>query len=317
MKRRVATYVIETYGLSERRACGLLRLHLSTWQYKSRRGDDGELRSRLLVLAQGRPRYGYRRLHALLRREGIPVNRKKVYRLYRTEGLAVRSKKRKRVAASVRVRAAEPSGQNQRWSVDFTLDCLSDGRRFRTLNVVDDYSRECLAIEVDFSLPGERVVRVLDRLIETRCVPQTITIDNGPEFAGKILDAWAYEKGVALQFIRPGKPVENAFIESFNGKFRDECLNGNYFHTLRHARALIDAWRDDYNHVRPTVPWETAPPNSSSRSAHKPETEAKSDPYLGGRSTATIRRRRASFVRLLYDQISISGRNSSTTFGSN
>jgi putative transposase len=166
-------------------------------------------------------------------------------------GLAVRKRKRKKITAVARVPSEAPQRSNQRWSMDFVQDSLENGRRFRTLNIVDDFTRECLAIEVDFSLPGERVVRVLDEISLGRGLPETIVIDNGPEFSGKVLDSWAYQKGVKLQFIRPGKPVENAYIESFNGKLRDECLNGNAFLCLRHARLLIARWREDYNKVRP------------------------------------------------------------------
>ena len=251
VRRRVVRYIVDVHGLSGRRACRLTGLHLSTWQYRSRRVADSEVRTRLLELAKIRPRYGYRRLHALLRREGMTVNHKRVYRVYRAEGLAVRRKKRKRIAAEARVVTPLPATANERWSMDFMLDCLGDGRRFRTFNLVDDFTRECLAIEVDFSLPGARVARVLDLVGQTRGLPKVITVDNGPEFAGTELDRWAYKNKVTLQFMRPGKPVENAFIESFNGKFRDECLNSNYFMSLRHARALIEQWRQDYNQVRP------------------------------------------------------------------
>lgn len=225
---------------------------MSVWQYVSKKPvTDAPLKEQLLELARERPRFGYQRLWKMLRRKGEKVNRKRVYRVYRELGLAVRRRKRKKIAAAARVPTPAPTRPDQRWSMDFMLDGLRNGRRFRTLNIVDDYTRECLAIEVDFSLPGARVVRVLDGLAVTRGLPETITIDNGPEFAGKALDEWAYEKGVTLQFIRPGKPIENAYIESFNGKFRDECLNTHVFKNLLHARALIGAWRDDYNQVRP------------------------------------------------------------------
>ncbi|MNX83644.1 IS2 transposase TnpB [compost metagenome] len=237
--------------MSERRACGLVGLALSVWQYKSKRADDTPLKEKMLELAKEYPRYGYRRIWAMLKRAKWTVNRKRVYRLYREMGLAVRKRKRKKVTAAARVPAPMPTRPNQRWSMDFTLDSLSDGRRFRTLNIVDDFSRECVAIEVDFSLPGERVVRVLNDVAQWRGLPTTITIDNGPEFAGRALDQWAYEKGVSLQFIRPGKPVENAYIESFNGKFRDECLNSSVFLSLRHAKTLIAKWREEYNTARP------------------------------------------------------------------
>lgn len=196
----------------------------------------------------------------MLRREGFSVNHKRVYRLYRAEGLAVRKRKRKRINATLRQPHPLPSRPNERWSMDFVSDGLADGRRFRVLNIVDDYSRECLACEPDFSLPGARVARVLDTILELRGKPKSIVIDNGPEFAGKDLDKWAYERGVTLHFIRPGKPIENAFVESFNGHFRDECLNQNWFLSLRHARALISAWKEDYNHTRPHSSLGNVPP---------------------------------------------------------
>ncbi|WP_196301981.1 IS3 family transposase, partial [Ralstonia solanacearum] len=163
----------------------------------------------------------------------------------------VRKRRRKRIAAVERKPLPVPTGSNQSWSMDFVSDGLAYGRRFRCLNVVDDYTRECLVIEVDTSLPGLRVKQVLERLKEMRGLPASITVDNGPEFAGKVLDAWAYEAGVTLSFIRPGKPVENAYIESFNGRFRDECLNEHWFVSMRHARQLIEEWRIEYNTERP------------------------------------------------------------------
>ena len=192
-----------------------------------------------------------RRLHVLLRREGWPVNHKAVHRLYVEEGLQVRKRKRKRVSRAERCPMAVPRAPNERWSMDFQHDLLATGQRIRTLNIVDDFSRECPAIEVDTSLPGARVVRVLDRLAATRGLPQEIVLDNGPEMTGKALDAWAYRNGVQLNFIEPGKPVQNAFIESFNGRFRDECLNENWFLGLADARHTIEAWRIDYNTCRP------------------------------------------------------------------
>jgi putative transposase len=209
------------------------------------------LRERLREHAAQRPRFGYRRLTILLRRDGFSVNHKRIHRLYREEGLMVRRRKRKKLVAALRVLPDLPTRPNQRWSMDFTLDALWNGMRFRTLNVVDDYTRECLAIEVDGSLPGLRVARVLERLSEMRGLPEVITVDNGPEFAGKILDQWADRHGMKLHFIRPGKPVENAYIESFNGKFRDECLNQTMFTSLTEARHKIELWRLDYNRTRP------------------------------------------------------------------
>jgi putative transposase len=209
------------------------------------------LRQRLRELAAERRRYGYRRLRVLLRREGRVVNHKRVYRLYREEGLSVRRRKRKRIGAMERQPLTLPTSCNQRWSMDFVSDGLGDGRKFRSLNIVDDYSRECVAAEVDTSIPGGRVVRVLEGLRERRGLPQVLVTDNGPEFAGQALDVWAYQHGVKLHFIEPGKPMQNAFVESFNGKLRDECLNEHWFGTLGEARQAIEAWRRDYNEVRP------------------------------------------------------------------
>ena len=193
----------------------------------------------------------YRRLHILLEREGLVVNHKRVHRIYRAAGLQVRRRHRKRLTRAERIPLPVPDQRLARWSMDFPVDTLADGRGFRTLNIVDDFTRECLAIEVDRSLPGLRVARVLDRLHATIGLPPSIVVDNGPEFAGRTLDAWAYARGVTLRFIRPGKPVENAYIESFNGKFRDECLNEHWFVSLADAQATIEAWRVDYNTVRP------------------------------------------------------------------
>jgi putative transposase len=187
----------------------------------------------------------------MLKREGLVINHKRTERLYREEGLALRKKRRRKGAAGARVVLPSATQVNERWSMDFVTDWIITGRRFRALTIVDDYSRECPVIEVDTSIGGRRVVNVLDRLADTRGLPESITIDNGPEFAGKALDEWAYRKGIKLNFIRPGKPIENAYIESFNGRFRDECLNTNWFYSLGHARSIIEEWRKDYNEVRP------------------------------------------------------------------
>jgi putative transposase len=207
--------------------------------------------ARLQAHAAVRARFGYRRLHILLEREGVIVNHKRVHRIYRAAGLQVRRRRRKRLTRAERVPLPVPSRGRERWSMDFTVDTLADGRGFRTLNIVDDFTRECVAIEVDRSLPGLRVTRVLDRLQAVIGLPQCIVVDNGPEFAGRTLDAWAYARGVTLRFIRPGKPIENAYVESFNGKFRDECLNEHWFVSLADAKAAIEDWRIDYNRVRP------------------------------------------------------------------
>ena len=242
----------EAQGLSERRACRLVGVARTSCRYEpERQGREENLKARLRILAGERRRFGYRRLTVLLRREGWTVNHKRVYRLYGQEGLQVRRRKGKRIGAVERQPFTTPTRPNERWSMDFVSDALTDGRKFRSLNIVDDYNRECLAAEVDTSLPGARVIRVLQRLGELRGLPEVLVTDNGPEFAGQALDAWAYQRGVRLHFIDPGKPVQNAFIESFNGKMRDECLNEHWFGTLVEARQTIEAWRRDYNEVRP------------------------------------------------------------------
>ncbi len=205
----------------------------------------------MLEHAAARPRFGYRRIQVLLRREGELVNHKRVYRLYRDLGLLVRRKRRKRVLPLLRQPKPAPEAPNERWSMDFTSDTLADARPFRTLNLVDDFSRECVAIEVARSIPGERVARVLDRLAAQRGLPRTIVVDNGPEFAGRALDQWAFDRGITLHFIEPGKPWQNGLNESFNGKLRDECLSMHWFKNRIDARIVIEDWRREYNAVRP------------------------------------------------------------------
>jgi putative transposase len=249
-RRQAVLVAREEFKLSERRACGLVVLNRSSCRYGAKRQDWPGLRQRLLELAEQRVRFGYRRLHLMLRREGFEVNHKRVYRLYRLENLSVRRRKRKRTQVE-RQPIVLPEGINQRWSMDFVSVCLEDGRRLKVLAIVDDFSRECLALEVDTSIPGSRVVRVLEQLAVTRGLPDTIVTDNGPEFTSRAMDAWAYRNGVNLHFIDPGKPVQNAIIESFNGKFRDECLSQHWFNSLQDARNKIEEWRTDYNDVRP------------------------------------------------------------------
>ena len=209
------------------------------------------LRARLRGLAGQRKRFGSPMLHLILKREHLVVNHKRTERIYKEEGLALKRKRRRKGAAGARMIIPAPERPNQKWSMDFVTDSTVTGRRFRALTIVDNYSRECPAIEVDTSLGGARVVSVLERLAEIRGLPDVITVDNGPEFAGKALDEWAYRKGVKLNFIRPGKPTENAFAESFNGRLRDECLNTNWFLSIKHAREIIERWRKDYNTFRP------------------------------------------------------------------
>jgi putative transposase len=221
------------------------------YRYRSRRPDSAQLLARIEAIAADKRRYGYRRVYLRLRREGWHVNRKRVYRLYRDAGLAVRRRKRKRIGFFERRPLPKPSRANVSWSMDFVADGLIGGHRLRCLTIVDDCTRECLAIEVDTSITGLRVQAVLDRLADTRGLPISITVDNGPEFDGQVLDKWAYRRAVQLCFIRPGKPNENAYIESFNGKFRDDCLNEHWFLSLAHARRVIEAWRIEYNTERP------------------------------------------------------------------
>lgn len=238
-------------GRSKRKACQLTGLCRAAFYYQHHRKDDPQLRQRIREIAIKRRRFGQDRIYIVLRREGCKVNHKKVSRIYREEKLSLRLKRRQKRAAAVRVPLPAPDGPNQTLSMDFVFDRLNSGRKFKTLTIVDDFTRESVAIEVDFGIGGERVTRVLDRIIELRGKPKAIRCDNGPEFAGNALDGWAYRNGVALDFIDPGKPNQNAYIESFNGRFREECLNDNQFVALVEAQTVIEAWRKDYNEERP------------------------------------------------------------------
>jgi putative transposase len=229
----------------------LVGLPRASYDYRPVARNDEGLREKIRELAHQRRRFGCPRIHLMLRREGLVINHKRTERIYREEGLSLRKRKRRKTAAMNRVILPTPERPNERWSMDFVTDSIVTGRRFRALVIVDDYSRECPVIEVDTSLGGRRVVQVLERLAGTRGLPEVITMDNGPEFTGRALDEWAYRKGVKLNFIRPGKPIENAYAESFNGRLRDECLNDNWFISLNHARELIENWRIDYNEGRP------------------------------------------------------------------
>jgi putative transposase len=226
-------------------------VRLNTWRYRLTRDPQEALRQRLRELAAVRVRFGYRRLTVLLRREGWRVNAKRIYRLYGLDGLEVRTKPRRKLASRVRVPLPIAARPNERWSMDFVSARLVDGRWFRALTVLDLYTRECLALVADRSLTGVKVAGALTRVLQHRAAPIAITVDNGGEFVSRAMDAWAYAHAVRLDFIRPGKPVENAFIESFNGKLRDECLNSHVFGTVAEAQAVLNAWRDDYNRVRP------------------------------------------------------------------
>ncbi len=239
------------FGLSQRRVCRLLALDRQTLRYRSRRLGDAALRTRIRQIAERKRRYGCPRIYVCLRREGWRVNHKKVERLYyRDEGLSLRRRRRKKLAAVPRIALPRPTEPGRCYALDFVHDRLVTGRRYKCLTMTDPCSKEVPVIEVDISIGGAQVCRILDRLFLTRPLPERLILDNGPEFAGTALDAWATQHGVHLHFIQPGKPVQNAFIESFNGKFRDECLNEHWFLTLQEAQLVIEAWRREYNEER-------------------------------------------------------------------
>ena len=250
-KRAVTQFFRVGFRVSERRACHVAGVPRSSYRYRSVAAGQTALRLRLRDLAATRVRYGYRRLHVLLRREGWRVNHKRIYRLYREEGLGIRVKRRKKLASASRLLPSPATKPLERWSLDFFSDGLANGRRFRVLTIFDTVSRVSPAIEVGVSLTGERVVAVLERLRGTIGRPERIAIDNGPEFVSKVLDAWAHRHGVHLEFSRPGKPTDNAFSEAFNRRVRDECLNLHWFDSLEEAQATIEAWRVDDNTERP------------------------------------------------------------------
>lgn len=248
-RKAVVSYTQNSYAVSERRACRLFKLSRAVNRYKLNRKDNPEVILKIKDLAERRRRFGYRRLFTLLKREGITMNQKKFRRIYSEQKLSLKIRKGKKIRSMPRAPIEIPKQSNQRWSMDFVSDSLGPtGRKFRTLTVVDDFTRECVLLYVDFSIPGLTVTRALDSI---GVLPNIFNIDNGSEFTGKAMDQWAHEKGIKLDFIRPGKPNENAFIESFNGKFRDECLNENWFLSLEDARRTIESWRIDYNENRP------------------------------------------------------------------
>jgi len=249
-RRAAVTWVMTSAGVSERQACRYTGFARSSQRYGSVRAAAPVLRERLVALAEERPRWGYRRLHWQLRREGHRVNRKRVHRLYRELGLVVPRRRRKRVVTARGPRLV-PLRPNQRWSMDFVSDALADGRRFRCFTLVDDCTHEALAIAVDYGLPASRVVAVLEAVGVHRGFPELIVCDHGTEFTSGLVSQWAHRWGVRLQFIEPGKPVQNAFVESFNGRLRDECLNDSWFVSLVDAQETIEAYRIDYNGHRP------------------------------------------------------------------
>lgn len=249
-KKQVVSQLIEHHRISERLACSLAGLSRTAYRYRARSKDDLELRARMKALAVEYPRYGYLLLHGLLKGEGLVINKKRTYRVYTEERLQVRTKKRKKLQRP-RLPMEVPLKVNERWSMDFVSDQLSNGRRFRVLNIVDDFSREMLGQLISVSITGRQVARFLDELKELRRLPRSIVCDNGTEFTSKAMFFWSKESRVRLGFIQPGKPTQNAFIESLNGKFRNECLNQHWFRSLDEAKWEIDKWRKHYNNVRP------------------------------------------------------------------
>jgi putative transposase len=249
-QRREAAALLQGQGLSEKAACRLAGISRSSCQYKSKLNDDA-LRTSLVKIAAERPRFGYKRLCLLLRADGILVNHKRLYRVYRLENLAVR--KRTKVRHPWRTTAPKPEVEapNICWSMDFMSDTLACGKKFRTINIIDNFSREALGIGVNTSLPAQKVIDVLDNIKQQRGLPKEIIVDNGPEFTAKKMIIWACNNSVRLRFIDPGKPIQNAFIESFNGRMRDECLNQSWFQSLSEAQKIISNWRVDYNTKRP------------------------------------------------------------------
>jgi putative transposase len=250
-RKEAVEFVSLNFPVSLRRACGLMQIQMSTYYYRHQPRPDEALRAALKEAAAKRRRWGYRMLAVLMRRQGFKDNLKRIHRVYREEKLQVKVRRRRKTARWRGDKPLPATRPNERWSMDFMSDQLANGRTIRVFNVVDDFTRQCLAMEVDTSLGGGRVTRVLDRLVARHGHPQRIVMDNGPEFTGKALDRWAYEHRVDLAFIEPGKPVQNAFVESFNGTCRDECLNENWFLSLADARTIIENWRIDYNEQRP------------------------------------------------------------------
>lgn len=250
-RRSAVAHAREVFGLSERRACSIVGVARRIVRYRSRRPDDTAIRVRMRELAAQRRRFGYRRLGILLAREGIRMNRKKLLRIYTEEGLKVRRRGGRKRALGARAPMTVPQGPNQRWSLDFVSDALTDSRRFRILAIVDDFTRECLCLVADTSLTGDRVVRELDLLVAQRGRPLTIVSDNGTELTSMAVLRWSQATRIEWHYIAPGKPTQNAFVESFNGRLRDELLNETLFTSLAQARAELANWQLDYNTVRP------------------------------------------------------------------
>ena len=266
MKRELVDFLRSGYQVSIRRACDVLKANRGNYHYKPRRPEQAVLKAKIREIATTRSRYGYRRVHTLLRREGWEVNAKRVYRLYCEEGLQLRNKTPKRkVSAKLREDRCPPQEINHIWAMDFVSDQLAGGQRLRLLTIVDAFGKLCPAIGVGYRFPATDVIDTLDQAIKLYGCPQTIRVDNGPEFISKELDLWAFAHSVTLDFSRPGKPTDNAFIEAFNSRFRQECLNTAWFLSLDDAKSKIEAWRMEYNTSRPHSAIGNIPPAEFAR----------------------------------------------------
>ena len=261
--------MVEAHGRSERRACQLVGANRASIRYESRRPEEGLLREKITSIAHEKRRYGYRRIHALLRREGININHKKLFRIYKELGLKVLKRGGRKRALGTRVIAMELTRANQEWSLDFVHDVLANGRRIRMLTVVDNFTRESIRIAVDTSLNGRRVCEELEQVIEVRGKPDRILSDNGTEFTSMALLKWGQEQRIRWDYIQPGKPYQNGYIESFNGKLRDECLNENIFVNLQEAKKLVETWREEYNERRPHSSLNGKTPNEVAKEEEK------------------------------------------------
>lgn len=273
-KREAVAHLCDAHEVSQRRACTVLAADRSSVRYKSIRPDDADFREAIRRVAKERRRFGYRRIGVMLEREGITMNHKKLRRLYCEEKLQVRKRGGRKRALGTRRPMVLPSRINERWSLDFVSDAFTDGRRFRILAVIDDYSRECLALVADTSLSGERVARELSILISKRDKPNMIVSDNGTEFTSMAILKWCQETQIGWHYIAPGKPMQNGFVESFNGSFRDECLNEILFSTLTDARHQIKLWKEDYNEVRPHSSLGNLTPREYAQKQHLHKTAA-------------------------------------------
>ena len=261
--------MVEAHGRSERRACQLVGANRASIRYVSHKSEEGLLRGRITSIAHEKRRYGYRRIHVLLKREGIYINHKKLFRIYKQLGLKVLKRSGRKRALGTRIVAMALTKKNQEWSLDFVHDVLESGRRIRMLTVVDDFSRESIKIAVDTSLNGRRVCEELEQVIEARGKPDRILSDNGTEFTSMAILRWCQEQGIRWDYIQPGKPYQNGYIESFNGKLRDECLNESIFVNLQEAKRLVEAWREEYNKRRPHSSLNGKTPNEVAKEEEK------------------------------------------------